>query len=126
MKIDLPPRKSAGESIIPMINVVFLLLIFFLLTAQIAPSPPFELIPPESRAEQPSAARDVLYLSAEGVLAFNEARGDAVWPALTQWQGNGPLELHADAETPAADMVRALTRLRGMDGPSVNLVVGGG
>ncbi|MGR3522560.1 MAG: biopolymer transporter ExbD, partial [Paracoccus sp. (in: a-proteobacteria)] len=34
-----------------MINVVFLLLIFFLLTAQIAPAPPFDVTPPDSRSD---------------------------------------------------------------------------
>ena len=45
MQIDMPKRRPRGESIIPMINVVFLLLIFFLLTAQIAPADPAAGIP---------------------------------------------------------------------------------
>ena len=64
MRIDMPPRRPRGESIIPMINVVFLLLIFFLLTAQIAPSTPFPLTPPDSASDIPAEARDVLFISA--------------------------------------------------------------
>lgn len=41
-----PKRRPRAESIVPMINVVFLLLIFFLMTAQIAPPDPFEVAPP--------------------------------------------------------------------------------
>lgn len=39
MQFDLPQRRSRPESVVPMINIVFLLLIFFLMTAQIAPPP---------------------------------------------------------------------------------------
>ncbi|MDO5706789.1 MAG: biopolymer transporter ExbD [Paracoccus sp. (in: a-proteobacteria)] len=98
MRIELPPRKPAAESIIPMINVVFLLLIFFLLTAQIAPAPPFDMTLPESHVDEAAQARDVLYLSATGELAFNEARGETVWPLLLAAPGS--LELRADAQTP--------------------------
>ncbi|MDO5647161.1 biopolymer transporter ExbD [Paracoccus sp. (in: a-proteobacteria)] len=121
MRIDLPPRTPATESIIPMINVVFLLLIFFLLTAQIAPAPPFDLTLPESHADQAAQGRDVLYLSATGELAFQAARGDAVWPLLAAVPG--PVELRADAHMPAADVVRVLGRLRGLGGPAAYLVV---
>ena len=48
MQFPDPPRRKPPESIVPMINVVFLLLIFFLMTAQIAPPDPFEINPPDS------------------------------------------------------------------------------
>ncbi|MEM1152412.1 MAG: biopolymer transporter ExbD, partial [Pseudomonadota bacterium] len=37
MRLRAPDRKRRAENYVPMINVVFLLLIFFLMTAQIAP-----------------------------------------------------------------------------------------
>ncbi|MGZ3217858.1 biopolymer transporter ExbD [Paracoccus sp. T5] len=126
MRIDMPPRKPRGESIIPMINVVFLLLIFFLLTAQIAPSTPFPLTPPDSRSDIPAAARDVLYVSAEGELAWNDARGAAVWDRIAAREGTGPVEIRADAATPAAGLAGHLKRLRQITDAGAQLVVSGG
>nr|WP_111299493.1 biopolymer transporter ExbD [Paracoccus saliphilus] len=126
MRIDMPPRKPRGESIIPMINVVFLLLIFFLLTAQIAPPTPFPLTPPDSRSDIPAAARDVLYISAKGELAWNDARGAAVWDLIAARQDAGPVEIRADAATPAAGLAGHLKRLRQVSDAGAQLVVSGG
>lgn len=126
MRIDMPPRRPRGESIIPMINVVFLLLIFFLLTAQIAPSTPFPLTPPDSASDIPAEARDVLFISATGELAWNEARGEAVWDAIAAREGQGPVELRADAAADAAALAAHLKRLREVSDAGARLVVGGG
>ena len=46
------PRRAPNrsENIIPMINVVFLLLMFFMLSAQVAPPDPFDVEVPVSEA----------------------------------------------------------------------------
>jgi periplasmic protein TonB len=54
MDFGSPPRRPRAESVVPMINVVFLLLVFFLMTATIAPPDPFASVPPDPFA---SAAR---------------------------------------------------------------------
>jgi biopolymer transport protein ExbD len=126
MRIDMPPRRPRGETIIPMINVVFLLLIFFLLTAQIAPPTPFPLTPPASSAELAGANRDVLFVSADGALAWNEARDAAVWPAIAARTEEGPVEIRADAGLAAATLAAHLKRLREASGAEARLVVSGG
>ncbi|WP_415184693.1 ExbD/TolR family protein [Phaeovulum sp.] len=57
---------------LPMINVVFLLLIFFLISAKMAPPEPFAITPPEARAEAEALGDFTLYLSAEGALGFHD------------------------------------------------------
>lgn len=126
MQIDMPPRKPRAESIIPMINVVFLLLIFFLLTAQIAPPTPFEIEPPASQSDAPAQQEGVLYVSAEGELAFDEARGEAVWPLIAARDTKIPVEIRADAKTPGAAMAGILKKLRETTEASAQLVVSGG
>lgn len=126
MRIDMPPRRPRGESIIPMINVVFLLLIFFLLTAQIARPTPFALTPPDSRSDQPAPVQDVLFLSAEGELAWNEARGGAVWPLIRAAAGDAPVQIRADAATPATVVATHLAHLRRIAPGGAQLVVNGG
>ena len=126
MHIDMPPRRSRSSSIIPMINVVFLLLIFFLLTAQIARQVPFDLTPHDSESEIAAADLDVLYVSAGGELAYNEARGDAVWPEIGAREPTDPLEIRADAGTPASLVAGLLVRLREISDIDAQLVVSGG
>lgn len=125
MLIEMPPRKPRAETIIPMINVVFLLLIFFMLTAQIAPPEPFEITPPESSAEIPALQQGVLYLSSGGDMAYGTARDDGVWTAISGANRASPLEIRADAGTPATLIASVLRRLRGIGIAEAQLVVSG-
>ncbi|MCC5970565.1 MAG: biopolymer transporter ExbD [Pararhodobacter sp.] len=107
-----PPRprpRPRRETILPMINVVFLLLIFFLMTAQIAPAPPFDLTLPESGAEPGDLPARTLWLSADGTLAHDELRGDAALAMLAE--GEGPVLIRADSAVAAADLAQLMTRL---------------
>ena len=126
MHIDMPKRRPRGESIIPMINVVFLLLIFFLLTAQISPSTPFPVTPPDSTSDIRTRAQDVLYVSATGELAWNEARGDDVWPLIAARTDDGPVQIRADASAPAVTLAAHLKQLRQATDAGAQLVVNKG
>lgn len=122
----MPRRRPRGEAIIPMINVVFLLLVFFLLTAQLSPPEPFDLTPPDSASDLPTRDRGVLYVSASGELAYDAARGDDVWPLIAARDGDQPLEIRADGTTDAARIAALLERLRGVTDTGAQLVVNGG
>jgi len=121
MRFARPARRRLPESVVPMINVVFLLLVFFLLTAQIAPAPPFEVSLPEAATTTPPEAERVLHLGADGTPALGEARGADVWAALAT--GEGRLTVRADADLPAADMARILSRLSAAGVADVTLTV---
>lgn len=108
MRFAAPPRRRPAENIVPMINVVFLLLIFFLMTARIAPPDPFAVTVPASDAGDPAPGPAVLHVAADGALAFGAARGEAVFAALDP---AAPLSMRADTALPAADLARLLTRL---------------
>ncbi|RJK93097.1 biopolymer transporter ExbD [Paracoccus aestuarii] len=126
MRIDMPPRRPRGESIIPMINVVFLLLIFFLLTAQIARPVPFPLTPPEGQSPVASDGVEALFVGPDGSLAWGDARGEAVWDAIAARPDPGPVEIRADAALPAAVLAGLLARLRAATPAGARLVVIGG
>jgi len=110
-------KKPRGESIVAMVNVVFLLLIFFLMSARIAPPDPFETTPPSADGPAPVAG-DVLYLSADGDLAYGSARGEAVFAALSGRDADMPLVIRADAGAEAAALARLTARL-GAEGQGV-------
>ncbi|MBL4626635.1 MAG: biopolymer transporter ExbD [Roseicyclus sp.] len=103
------PRASQDRAIVPMINVIFLLLIFFLMSATLSPPEPFDITPPNADGPQTDTQPGTLYISATGELAFDAARDDAVWSALQAHIG--PLPIRVDASWPAADLAALLPRL---------------
>lgn len=120
-----PKRRPRAESIVPMINVVFLLLIFFLMTAQIAPQEPFEVTLPEARLDKAADGTLILYVSSEGVVGFRSLTGDPALAALIEETDEGPLVLRADADLPGKELARLLTRLRADGLKDIDLLVQG-
>lgn len=125
MNLDFSPpqRKPQGEAIVPMINVVFLLLIFFLMTAQIAPPEPFEVAPPKALKAAGPEADQVIYLSDKGVLQFQDSLGAAAIAALTP-QGTKPtLILRADGAAKGHRLAEVMADLRKAGFDRIELVV---
>ncbi len=116
-----PPRRAA-ENIVPMINVVFLLLIFFLMSAQIAPPDPIDVTVPDSTSEAAPLDPAALYVGADGTLAYGGVTGDAALAALADH--DGVLSLRADASLPAAKLAALLPRLAEAGVAGVELITG--
>ena len=72
---DTGPKRRREENVIPMINVVFLLLIFFLMTAHIAPPAALEVTLPEVKIDAAAEGALTLYLGADGTPAFRDVIG---------------------------------------------------
>lgn len=112
MDLTEPPRRPRGESIVPMINVVFLLLIFFLMTSRLAQPEPFEVTPPDAALDTTPEAEPVLYINAEGRMSFDGVEGDAALSALASSAANAPVvQLRADAALEATQLARVLRQL---------------
>lgn len=112
MNFSVHPRRHArGENIVPMINVVFLLLIFFLMSAQIAPPDPFDITLPQSESGGDAPAQDTLFVSPEGNLAYAGVTGPAALRAISAREQAQPLTIRADATVPAATIAALLPRL---------------
>lgn len=120
----LTPKRDRSPTLLPMINVVFLLLIFFLIAARLAPPEPFPVTPPKASAEAQEAGDFALYLGADGRLGFaGEAGGDedrlaALEQARVQFCAqvsceNTPprLFLYADGDADVARLAGILPRL---------------
>jgi len=82
-----------------MINVVFLLLVFFMVAGSVESPKPFPVLPPESSQQRESLASRVLYVGLDGALALDgEAMTDgSLAGALAAVEGESPLALQADA-----------------------------
>ena len=114
-----PERRSRGISILPLINVVFLLLIFIVLSGVIASPDPFELLPAQASAgeEVDGAGSDTtVYVSGSGALRFRELSDEtAIVALIAQLAGNETMEtltLRADAAVPAVRIVKLVESLR--------------
>lgn len=107
-----PPRRRARpDSIVPMINVVFLLLIFFLMTARIAPTAPFPVTPPEAEARGTEAGAAILHVAIDGTPAYGGMTGPAALAVLAERGDDGPLLIRADAGLPMDAFAGLLSEL---------------
>lgn len=135
MLIEEPPRRQSRENILPMINVVFLLLIFFLLSAELAPPEPFPVTPPDARTEDPTDGQLVLFMDQEGQLGFMGETGEdqsltAFRAALAEFCDGAPCDetnrppvvLRADRAAPGAAVAALLPKLGEMGLRDVELV----
>ncbi len=114
-----PPRpKNHDERILPLVNVVFLLLVFFMLAGRLAVTDPFPVDPPESNSETtPPVGKVVVLVGADGRLAVDgdvvaeTALADIVADRLDAG-GEVPVELKADANTDANRVIAVMEDLR--------------
>lgn len=122
MDFSPPRRQQISEPILPMINVVFLLLVFFLLTTQIAPRAPFEVTPPATTVETGATPAPVLFVSTDGELYFQGETGEAAYQAISGAIAEGEtLTVRADAQADAGQIVGIISSLRALGVDKVQL-----
>ncbi|WP_170361777.1 ExbD/TolR family protein [Ruegeria arenilitoris] len=120
MNFSDPSGKPRPASILPMINVVFLLLIFFLMTANLIKPEPFEVTPPKSTSDTDPKVERVLYVDKTGRMSFEGEEGNAALVALaTISETNSVVQVRADAQL-EAKVVSGL--LRGLAQAGLNRV----
>jgi biopolymer transport protein ExbD len=114
------PRRPRNddERILPLINVVFLLMIFFMLAGRIAAIDPFPVEPPRSAAAGLLESREtVVLLGADGTLAFDgqvmdRTRFRAAVADRIAAGGAGTFRFKADGKTEATRVVEVMEMLR--------------
>ncbi|WP_375688610.1 biopolymer transporter ExbD [Pseudooceanicola sp. LIPI14-2-Ac024] len=125
MDFATPQKRPRGESIVPMINVVFLLLVFFLMTSQLTPPEPIEVTPPNATGDEGPPVQLTLFMGPDGGIAFRDLTGDAALDAYAA-EGTGATEppmLRADAQAEARAVARVLKNLAARGLTNVALVV---
>jgi len=111
-------RQDGEENIVPLINIVFLLLIFFMLTGHLAAPEPFDIEPPESAADSDSGERIATVLvSTDGRVAIGGEETDmaGLSAAVTAKLKAIPdlvLHLKADGGADAGEVVTVMEVLR--------------
>ncbi len=111
---------------VPLINVVFLLLIFFMLTGTLRRAEPFAVELPGVREGELRPTREArsLSISAQGELALDgrSLTADELASALAADPRDDPLQLRADAHLTARVFVPLLDRLREAGVAQIELV----
>lgn len=128
MKLRRPSRFQENEPALPLINIVFLLLIFFMIAGVLAESPPFPVSPPgfEEKAAEGETKNLRLYVSAEGAFALGseELPRAAVLERLEATEAAPALlDIGADKEADAAVLVTLMRELREAGQHELRLIV---
>lgn len=118
MKFNRPEPQDPPENVLPLINVVFLLLVFFMVAGALEKADLFEVSPPltESGAE---AVPDegILLVSADGRIAFEgqELPAEALGAAVAEFRTRRPegvVRLKADGAGSAAAVIEVMEVLK--------------
>ncbi len=134
MKLRRPDHRERPENVTPLINVVFLLLIFFMMAGQLSRTAPFPLDPPASASErEPADQQAVLHIAADGRVAVAGETvplaklADAAAEARAG-EAASSLRIKADRNADAARVVAVMDRLReaGVERIDLLTVRGGG
>lgn len=129
MKLRRAPDRSDPETIVPLIDVVFFLLVFFMLVGRLDATAPFEVTPPTAitGSDMPGGGRTIS-VSATGALALDgEAHAEAALLALLELQIMADpdvfVRINAHAATEVRHVLPVLSQLEAMGARNVSLVV---
>lgn len=128
MIMESTTRRPPLEPVLPLINVVFLLLIFFMLAGQLAKRPAVEVDTPVSETAQGEEAREklLLVLQADGQWFANDQdtplSAEALKALLAAQPEKAPVRLQADAGIHITDLREHLEALRDLGVEQVRLV----
>ncbi|EPX87756.1 Biopolymer transport protein [Rubellimicrobium thermophilum DSM 16684] len=114
MRLSRSPRRRA-EPTIALINVVFLMLVFFLVAGRIARPIEDDLRLVQADLAAARVPDDALVLRADGSLLWQGRPADPE-SAIAVMPGEGPLRLLPDRDLPARDLIAVAARLRELAG----------
>ena len=111
MSLVPPPTRSRGEPTIGLINVVFLMLIFFLIAGTIAPQPSDGIALVQIADLDGKAPPDTLVITADGTLLHQQQPADPVSYVATLPEPR-VARLLPDRNAPASQLVTLSAALR--------------
>ncbi|UKV12720.1 biopolymer transporter ExbD [Thalassospiraceae bacterium SW-3-3] len=124
-RIQISDDSPVQEPMLPLINIVFLLLIFFMIAGSLQKLGPFDVDPPaSSTAESQPEDTIVLWFGKNAEIGIDDRQGKiadlaALLPA--DYAGR-PVEIRADRTTEGARVVALLKRLQELGIEKVQLM----
>ena len=129
MKLARPPRRQHPETIVALIDVVFFLLVFFMLIGRLDASAPFAVIPPVGTTGTDLPAGGItLSISAVGALALDgvSISPEALAVAISSRLALTPdilIRVNADQTTQLSLVLPIVSALEELGAKDVALVV---
>ena len=124
-RIQITDDSPAQEPMLPLINIVFLLLIFFMIAGSLQKLGPFDVEPPaSSTAESQPEDTIVLWFGKNAEVGIDDRQGkiaDLVALLPADYVGR-PVEIRADRTTEGARVVALLKRLQELGIEKVQLM----
>ncbi|MBO6579040.1 MAG: biopolymer transporter ExbD [Thalassospira sp.] len=124
-RIQIAEDGPVQEPMLPLINIVFLLLIFFMIAGSLQKLGPFEVDPPASQtAEGQPEDTIVLWFGSNGEIGIDDLTGglDRLSSMLPADYIGRPVEIRADREVEGARVVTLLARLQELGIEKVQLM----
>ncbi|MEO9875251.1 MAG: biopolymer transporter ExbD [Anderseniella sp.] len=127
MQLQQPEKAARQHSQLPLINIVFLMLIFFLLAGTIAPAYELDVSPPSAQQEaSENRPGSTVYVSRDGQVSFQNRLMDiaALGVAVMQRPSGSPdtLRVAVDQEADGLLLIDVVAQLRGAGISNVYLV----
>lgn len=134
MRLSPPPKRRSDDGIVPLINIVFLLLIFFLIAGTIAPKPEIDVAYPETeKSPGANAPADAVYVSADRRISYRGLPVDlgglaAMVATVNPASQDAPLAVVVDQALPAKELSPVLGTLAAAGVVRIRLITrrGGG
>ena len=129
MKLRRPPVREPQETVVALIDVVFFLLIFFMLVGRLDATAPFSVTPPQGTTGTDLPAGGItLSLSPDGALALDGASVsrtalDAAVRARLQTAPDLLIRINADQSTDLAHVLPLITGLEALGAKDVAIIV---
>ena len=129
MKLRRPDRGTAQESVVALIDVVFFLLIFFMLVGRLDATAPFAVMPPRGTTGTDLPAGGVtVSVAPDGALALDGAplSRTALEAGITKRLAAAPdllVRLNADRDTDLGRILPLIARLEALGTRDVVIIV---
>ena len=124
-RIHIADDSPAQEPMLPLINIVFLLLIFFMIAGSLQKLGPFDVDPPASHtAESQPEDTIVVWFGKGGEVGLGDHTGtlENLSSFLPEDYIGRPVEIRADRSTDGAKVVALLKRLQELGVDKVQLM----
>lgn len=126
MRLTRPAARPKNEGTITLINVVFLMLIFFLIAGTLTPPLDNDITLIDAQTGEPVKPPDTLSARANGDLFFrgNLTTAEAFLSKsiLNEGETSPAIKIMVDKELPAPKLIDIVAELRGLGASSVRVV----
>ena len=113
---------SEKENIVPMINIVFLLLIFFLITSSLVPRPSEIIERPFGLSDSNVQDPNYLFITSNSDIMYLGQSGESAWNLIKESELT-TLTIEADRNLAAYKFILLLNKLSDMNIPHLEMVI---